>query len=282
MMAAVFCAMFAALDDPAPAIANFAVFTLVGMTAAGLYLIGVLPGITGFPVLAVALFPPLLVIGLYMANPRQATRALAAAVAFSAGLALQDRFNPDFEAFLNANLAQFVGIMIAITVTRVMRSLSAEASLRRLLRRTRAAIGRLARSGASQDPAGFAALLIDRIAQIAPKLSSREEDRDAAASGALRDLRVAMNLMTLQQARDGLHAADRDRVDRLSEGLADHYDRPGGPGATPPDSLLRPLDCAIAGLAGRRSEPDRRALLGLVGLRRNLFPAVSRLTEAAP
>lgn len=279
MMAAVFCAMFAALDDPAPAIANFAVFTLVGMIAAGVYLIGLLPAINGFPVLAIALCPPLFVIGLYMANPRQATKALAAAVAFSAGLALQDRFNPDFDAFLNANLAQFVGILIAITVTRVMRSLSAEASVRRLLQRTRAAIGRLARSGASEDPAGFAAVLIDRIAQIAPKLSSREEDRDAVASGALRDLRVAMNLMTLQQAREGLHAADRDRVDRLSAGLAEHYDRAGGPGATPPESLLRPLDAAILGLAGHRSDADRRALLGLVGLRRNLFPAARGLTE---
>jgi uncharacterized membrane protein YccC len=282
MIAAVYCAMFAALDDPAPAIASFGVYTLVGVIVAAPYVIAILPGISGFPLLAAALFPALFVIGVYMAHPRHALKAVAAAVAFNAGLALQDHFDPDFATFLNANLAQFVGIVIAVVVTRLMRSLSVEASVRRLLRRTHAAIGRLARAGAPEDEAGFAALLVDRIAQLAPKLSSRSEDRDALADGALRDLRVAMNLMTLQQVRPALGPADGDRVDRLSKGLAEHYGRRQGiHGPAAPESLLRGLDGAIGGLAGQRSDPDRRALLGLVGLRRNLFPAAPAFVEAA-
>jgi uncharacterized membrane protein YccC len=278
MMAAVFCALFSTLDDPAPAIASFGVYTLAGLPLAALYLFAILPAIDGFPLLAATLFPPLFVIGLYMADTRHTARAMPVALAFCSGLALQETLAPDFAAFLNANLGQFVGIFVAIAVTQAIRSMSAEASVARLLHKTWAGIGRLARHGAAEDPADFAALLIDRLALLTPRLSHRQEGGDRVTEDALRDLRVAMNLMSVQQARAGLEPAAQARIDRLSAALADHYARLPRLGRRIGPALVRaPLDAAILGLAGDPAAADRRAVLGLVGIRRNLFPAARTL-----
>jgi uncharacterized membrane protein YccC len=281
-MAAVFCALFSALDDPAPAIANFGLYTLAGLPLAALYLFAVLPAIDGFPLLALTLFPPLFVIGLYIADPRRTARAMPVALAFCSGLSLQETLSPDFAAFLNANLGQFVGIFVAIFVTRTIRSMSTEASVARLLRRTWAGIGRLARSGASEDPSDFAALLIDRLALLTPRLSAKDDRGDPVAEDALRDLRVAMNLMSVQQARAVLDPVAQARIDGLVAALAEHYARLTRQGRrTSPQALLAPLDAAIARLAGDSAPADRRAVLGLVGIRRNLFPAARALTAPA-
>lgn len=290
VMAAVFCCFFAAMDDPVPAIRNFGVFTLAAAPLAALYLFAVLPAIDGFVMLAAVLAPVLIVLGLYIPDPKTAGSALAVLIGFCNALAIQETFTPDFATFLNGNVAQFIGVGAAIFVTASLRSMGVDAAARRLLKRTWATLAGLARARSAPEPAAFAAALVDRLGLLTPKLAQVSEHPDLIGVDALRDLRIGMNLVDVQAARAGLSDQARADLEAVLDAVGDHYaalsqGHKGGPHAV----LLSRLDQALSGLirAGQAGAapraPGLAGLAGLVGLRRNFFPdAPAFMPEPAP
>lgn len=271
VMAAVFCCFFAAMDDPVPAIRSFGVFTLVSLPLSALYMFAVLPAIDGYPLLVLTLAPPLLFIGLFIPNPKTMGAALATLMGFCNALALQETFSADFASFLNVNLGQFVGLGAAIFVTAAMRSMSIDAGARRLLSRTWKNLARLARSSRAPEPAAFAAALVDRLGLLTPKLAAVGPRHDLVGVDVLRDLRVGMNLVTVQTARGDLSGPARASLDAVLDGVGDHYAAlSAGRRAPPHADLLKRVDLALSRLGEAPFVPG--GVTGLVGLRRNLFP----------
>ncbi len=273
IMTAVMSSFFATLDDPVPGIKTFGVFWLVSLPLAAVYMFAALPGIDGFPLLVVSLAPPLLFLGLYFPDPKRMIAAQAVVIGFCSALALQPTFSADFADFLNGNLATFVGMFAAIMVMAGMRSMSADVSARRLLGHTWKGLARLARAGSAPEPAAFAAVLVDRLGILTPKLSLTSDDYDQVGLDGLRDLRIGMNLVAVQAARTELAAPPRAVVDDALSGVADHFSAlAAGRGHPPGPDLLRRLDAALRSVAGATSGAAGQGVGGLVGLRRNLFP----------
>jgi hypothetical protein len=153
--------------------------------------------------------------------------------------------------------------------------MTAEVSAQRLLRLTWSAIARLA-GGFSPGSKDFAAILVDRLALLTPRLAMQDATGAGFGEGALRDLRLATHLIALKRAQSALAPPERARIDDLMDGLAAHYGglARGAP-RTSPDALLPALDATLSRLAGQTAPARRRAALGLVGLRRNLFPTAA-------
>ena len=283
-MTAVFCCFFAAMDDPSPAILRFGVFILLGLPLAALYLFAILPRVDGFPMLAAVLAPPLLVVGAIIHDPKWSAPGLAATMGFCNAMALQSTYAADFAGFLNANLGQAVGLMSALAVTTAVRSMDAEAAVRRLLRRSWASLARLARARRILTREDFAGQLIDRLGLITPRLATASEGRaEAIAARALRDLRVGMNLAALQDLRPALDGAPRTAVETLLGAVGDHYGARavGRPSPDRPGLLVR-IDSALNSVAGGRSVATARGLSALVGLRRGLFPRAPAYEPEVP
>ena len=273
VMAAVFCCFFAAMDDPVPAIKSFGLFTLASLPLSALYLFAILPAIDGFPMLALVMAPPLLFIGLYIPDPRRMGAALALLIGFCNALTLQETFSADFANFLNGNLAQFVGLLFAIIVTAGLRSMGVDASARRLLVRTWRGLSRLARARQAPEPAAFAAILVDRLGMLTPKLAEAGAHQDFVGVDALRDLRVGMNLVSVQTARSDLPPEGRRELDAALDGVGEHFAAlAAGGGRSPSADLLVRIDAALRGLSIAPAASAVQGLSGLVGLRRNLFP----------
>lgn len=278
-MAAVFCCFFAAMDDPVPAIVNFGVFSLFALPLAALYAFAILPAIDGFPMLVVVMAPLLLFLGAFIPNPKYAGSALAVIIGFCNALTLQETFTADPASFLNGNLGQFVGLFCAVFVTAALRSMSAEASVRRLLAQTWTGLARLARARSAPEPAAFAARLVDRLSLLTPKLATSQDGQDdRIAIEALRDLRIGMNLVAIQDLRASLSGAPRSQIDALLDAVADYFAERSARGpAGEQAQILTQIDAALRLLAGTQAsprDPDRtRGVTNLVGLRRNLFPA---------
>lgn len=275
-LAAVFSAMFATQDDPAPAIFDFGVASMLTMVVGAAFNFAIFPAIDGFPLLVASLLVPMFLFGLMLGDARTAGRGMSLTVTFGSALSIQAAPSADFAAFLNGNLAVLVAVGVAMFAIGALRSMSAETSARRLLRQTWTAIAALAERGAAPDAAGFAARLVDRLALLAPRLAQGEAG-DRLGDRALSDLRVAMNMMAIQQSRSGLAAGERAEVDAALDAVGDHYGRLARGGERPlaPAPLLGRLDAALTGLGQAHDEAGRRAALGLVGLRRNLFPAAA-------
>jgi uncharacterized membrane protein YccC len=283
VMAAVFCCFFAALDDPVPAIKNFGLFSLVSLPLAALYMFAILPAIDGFPMLLLAMAPPLLFLGLYIPNPATMGAALAVLMGFCNALALQETFSADFASFLNSNLGQFVGLLFAIMVTAGLRSMGADASARRLLVRTWKGLARLARARQAPERATFAAVLVDRLGMLTPKLAQTGQRHDFVGVDALRDLRVGMNLVAVQTARPDLPPEGKSQLDAALDGVGEHFAAlAAGKAREPGDDLLARIDAALRDLSVAPALSAVQGVSGLVGLRRNLFPkAPAFVPEAA-
>ncbi|MDB5468141.1 MAG: Fusaric acid resistance protein conserved region, partial [Phenylobacterium sp.] len=249
------------------------VFSLASLPLAALYMFAVLPAIDGFPMLVASMAPPLLFLGLYIPDPKRMGAALAVLMGFCNALALQETFSADFASFLNANLGQFVGLYAAIVVTAGMRSMGVDTAARRLLGRTWKGLARLARARSAPEPAAFAAILVDRLAILTPKLAMSGGRDDLVGVDALRDLRIGMNLVAVQAARPDLPDPHRVAVEDALSGIGDHFSAlAAGRAGAPGQDLLKRLDVALRSVAGAGSGSASQGVIGLVGLRRNLFP----------
>ncbi|ACA19193.1 Fusaric acid resistance protein conserved region [Methylobacterium sp. 4-46] len=274
MMGFVLCCLFAAQDDPTPSILGFAQWSAVGAVAAGLLLFGVLPRVHDFVMLTLAVGPPLLLCGLLMAHPRTAAAGIALGVNGNALLAIQDRYDAEFAAFVNSSVALIAGIWIAALVTGLTRSIGAEQGGWRLLRASRRDLARAAARRGRGDRVAFAALMLDRLGLLVPRIAAAAPDSALRRVDTLAELRVGMVLVFLRRARHGLPADHVAALDRVLDGVARHYR--GGPDTADP-MLLVEIDAALQRIGADPGPEGRRdALLGLAGLRRALFP------DAAP
>jgi uncharacterized membrane protein YccC len=278
--AAIVCCLFASMDDPAPAIRLFGISLMIAVPLAGIYLFLLLPMIDSFPMLVMVLAPTMLTIGVIMLDPRRALPALVVVLNFANVLAIQEHFSANFAGFLNVNLAQFVGLFMAIFVTRSMRSMSAGTSARRLLRQTWQNLARLAHGRDAQEPAAFASRMVDRLGLLTPRLAATG-DEDLAGIDALRELRTGMDLVALKELQPGLPAASADAVARLLDAVGTHYAALSAGRPADDSTLLSLIDQALGRLAGTPGSTVR-GLSALVGLRRNLFPAAPRYPAGFP
>ncbi|MGY2051070.1 FUSC family protein [Methylobacterium sp. JK268] len=270
MMGVVLCCLFAAQDDPTPAILGFAQWSAVAAVAVGILLFGVLPQVHDFGMLTLALAPPLLAAGLMMAIPRTAGAGIALGVNGNALLAIQNRYDADFAAFVNSSLALLGGIWLAALVTGLIRATGAEQGAWRILRLSRRDLARAAARRGRGDRVAFAGLMLDRLGLLVPRIAASAPDSALRRVDTLAELRVGMVLVFLRRARHGLPAEHVAALDRVLDGVARHYSR-DRPDADP--LILEAIDAALRRIGARPGPEGRRdALLGLAGLRRALFP----------
>jgi uncharacterized membrane protein YccC len=272
-MAAVFASFFAAQDDPAPAILGFLVWSLAALPLAALYLFAILPALDGFPMLALALAPPLILIGCLQAAPSWTPRAIALLIGFVGALGLQARFSADFPAFLNGNLAQIAGVGAALAATRLLRSVGAGWAARRILKRGWRDVAALARSRSAVNADAWIATMLDRVGLVTARAALAGPEDAIDAYDALADMRVGLNVIDLH-AVGAAGGADAATVDQALKGVAAVFERRvSGVDEGRDQTLLGAIDQAIAKLAATKAPAGhQRGFAALVGLRRNLFP----------
>ena len=280
MMAAVGCCFFAAQDDPAPFIVSFANSAIIGALGAGAYLFAILPLATTFEMLALALAPGLLVCGVFMAQPKTAPLAMGAAINGSTMIALQSNFSADFAAFTNSAVAVIVGMWSAAVVTRLVRSVGAGWSARRLQAVNHRSLAWAAERRGAQNGLELAALMLDRVGLIAPRLAALPIDDAEWTSDLLAEVRVGINLFELRCDRRQLSNPAREAVERLLAALSRHF---RSTAYKPAGDLLDTVDEALDAVsADARQAAGRAALMGLVGIRRGLFPEALPYRPAIP
>lgn len=270
MMAAVGCCLFAAQDDPAPYIVSFANSAILGAIGAGAYLFAVLPLATTFEMLALAIAPGLLLCGLFMTQPRTALMGMGAALNGATMIAIQNGYTGDFTPFANPAIAVITGMWTAAVVTRLVRSVGGARSARRLRRINRRSLVREASERGSRDGLALAALMLDRVGLIAPRLAALPPDDAEWTAHLLAEVRIGINLVELRRARGSLSSNARSKIDHILDALARHFRTDANEA---PKDLLAMVDAGLdAAAADEKRADNRSALLGLAGLRRALFP----------
>lgn len=276
MMAAVAAAFFAAQDDPSPSILAFLIWAVVSILVTGVYLFGVFPAIHDFWPLVVVIAPTFLLIGLMASRPSLFLPGMILITNMASLMSIQNHSaGADFTSYVNSSVATVLGLLFALLVTRLFRSVGAEWSAQRMIRQGWRTIAAAAEGRGRQDQARFMVRMLDLLGLLAPRLASLPEGSDAVGVDMLDEVRIGLNILNLRRARDDLPAVNRDTLDRLLEGVAGHYrarESAGRP-LPAPQSLMAALETSLSRL--RTLPPGHardEALLGLIGLRIGLFP----------
>ena len=275
--ASIVCCLFAAMDDPAPAIKTFGLSLLIAIPLEALYICCIFPAINSFMMLVLTLAPTMLTIGVVMLDPRKALPALIIMLNFCNSMAIVERNNTDFASFINLNLSMFFGIIVAVMVTRTLRSMSTDASAKRLLQHIWKSLAQLALG--KIEAAAYVSRMVDRLGLLAPRLSA-SKDENLSGLDALRELRVGMDLVVLQNLRKQLPKSANTAIEQLLQAVAKHYGSHSNVKVIPDLQLLSSLDHALSILALSQVSGSAKLLTALVGLRRNLFPLAPFIPSA--
>jgi uncharacterized membrane protein YccC len=273
MLAGVFLALFSASDDPVVPLKSFLVGTAIATVLGAIYGYAILPRIDGFAMLAAAFAPPLLLLGAMMASPRYAGIALPTLLGLGSPALLADRYTNAFGPFINGAIAQLVGVWFAILMARLLASAGVEGAIRRTVRAGWQDIANRSNLMGPPDVRGWTNRMLDRIALLAPRLARRGDDDGAPLYDALRDLRTGIAIGELRTVRLRLTPAEQPPLTDVLRDVGTHFRTldPAAPVPAPP-ALLAHIDGALGALASAAPADRRDATLGLVTLRRNLFP----------
>lgn len=270
MITAIACSFFAAQDEPARFIRSFGVWSLVAIVVVAIYLFALVPAISHIEVLVVALAPTFLLYGFLIARPATAGTGMALAANTATLLALQSTYSAEFASYANSAVAFFVGVVVAELVTRIARGVGAEWIANRLVLSSWKTIAVAAERRGKRDRAEFAGLMLHRLGLLVQRIAflSESDRRDADS---LVQLRIGINIIDLRRARYGLAASTISVIDDMLDQLASACRSHAGGGM--PSELLTSVDRALAQAVKDPNDSAREdALIGLVGIRRGLFP----------
>jgi uncharacterized membrane protein YccC len=270
IFAAVLGSLLAGSDEPLPAFRGFYGVFLAVIAAQGIYTFGVLPRITTFEMLVVALAPAFLLFGWLAARPATARVGSMLAIYTAVQLALNSSYSADFVAFANSSVALMLGIGLTAVISGIVRLFGAGWIADRLLHSNWKALAEVAEGKSRQDRVAMAGLMQHRLALLAARITVvPAEARGEAAN--LRQLRAALSIIDVQQASLGLSRRTAAAIDAFLAHLASVC-RTHAVGRLP-DKLAGRLDGTIAStLQEPASEQRNEALVGLAGIRSGLFP----------
>lgn len=269
-LVAIACAFFAAQDDPVPNIVAFLAAAVIAIIIDAIYLFAVLPLAHDFEMLVLAFAPVFLILGVLAGMPRTARAGGPIAFIAATQLALSSSYNADFPSYVNGSAAAIVGVGATAIIISIFRSVSAEWTAWRLLRRNRVDVANIAANRRSTTLDVFAALMLDRLSLVVPRLALGTNGTDDAATAALADIRVGVNIIGL--LRDEAHLPDQLRraIRMMLDAIATHYRQRNLHQADA--VLLKTIDGAISIAVQDPATKTREMLLRLGGIRRGLFP----------
>ncbi|MGI4982048.1 MAG: FUSC family protein, partial [Janthinobacterium lividum] len=277
-LAAVACSFFAALDQPAPQVFSFFIWTLVSSILAGIYLFLVLPNAHDFPMLVLMFAVPFICVGTLIPQPRFTLATMLTSVNTATFLSIQSAYDANFTSFLNSNMAGCAGLLFAFLCTRITRPFGAEMAAGRLTRAGWSDIVIAASPHAVAAQNNMASRMLDRLMQLLPRLGASDDQRHPSIDS-FRDLRIGLNALDLQHVRRTLREERRVPIDHVLAGVRTYFQRciDARERLPAPSELADRIDAALA------SDPDSRgALHALVGLRLSLFPIATAPATAGP
>lgn len=269
--AAIICALYSHLDSPGLNAWKAFCGTICAVLAAAIWGFAIIPQITDFALLCVAIAPPLLLLGWMMASPHRAPYGIGAVLAFPALVGLTTSPDPDFGYFINQAVAQTLGSLLACTMLVLVRKVSSGDVARRLARASWRELANKTLPSARPDTALWISRMLDRIV-----LLGMDELAEGVKDDRLRDVRIGLALDDLQRASAGLGRTEARHADLLRTRLRAEFikARQTGQFSSGP-KLVRTLDRAIANacLLPDAHKSRRSLILALVSLRHVLSPS---------
>lgn len=269
---AVASSIFASQDDPAPAIQKMLLIFVVIIFVVFIYVFGILPSVSSVETLYLVLLPAGLAIGVLSSRPATAAVGMVSGAFGTTQLALQNGYSYNFITYAETSLSLLLGLACTLIITRVLRSIGAAWGADRLMRANWREVAKAAEANTTHDRAAMTGVMMDRLGLMVPRLAAVEAGADTAASDALRDLRVGLNVIGLRREQWRLPPTARASCQDIFHLIALYYRV--NPRQPAPDTLCQAMDESL-NILMQDAKAYRIALTMLTGLRLALYPNVA-------
>lgn len=276
-LTSVFGCLFAALDNPVTMHKTHFWYLAGAVCVAGMYQFAILPVIDGMTMLALVLAPFFLTGGMFRATTSWGFAGLALCMNTCLFLGLDSTATPDITTFVNTGLAAAVGALFAAFSGMLLRMISMEARVLRVLRAVWADLATVAHAREKAAISPLIRRMVDRFGLLTPRMALLPTTSPLHTADVLGDMRVGLNVAGIQCALPAMSMSDRKTAGELMKALGAHFTRKlSNEHARPGKKLLRDMDEAISTMGNPlRCSISATALLhALIGIRRSLFPHV--------
>lgn len=199
--AGIMCAIMGARDNPAAASAQFLKMSVVGALIAGLYLFALLPTLSTFPALVIALAPFYLTCGLLLTAPAAIPYTMPLIFVAGGLIGLTNAMDYDFANFANGAIGYILGIGIGAAALGLLRPLGTDWAVRRLTRGFFRDLAQAAGGAAVEERSVFESRMFDRINALFMRLDPMVEAQRAHLQASLAGLRIGLNILLLRTLR---------------------------------------------------------------------------------
>lgn len=275
LMGAIMMSFFAAMDNAKPVITTFIITSTLTAVIAFVIQFAITPMISSLAAMMAVLAIVCIPVGLLAAKPQTFLIGMSIGTSLPNMLGLPARPSFDAASFINSNISMIAGMLLALFVTVLVKTVGTEWSARRLLRAGWNDVRDIARADAASDFTRLLHKMLDRLALLSPRINALPKSSHIHGEDILRDLRAGFNLIELQRAMASINEEQRVLVGRVLAEIAAHYDGKISSAApiSPGDSLLRALDQCLDLLIGAQSGAAADASRACAALRYTLFPA---------
>lgn len=222
--AAIICAIMGGRDNPAAASAVFLWMSFVGIAIAAFYLFAVLPPLSGFIALAVALAPFYLIAGIFLAVPQAVRFALPLILTAGGLMPIVNTMTYDFTAFFNSALGYVTGIGMGVASLGLLWPLRTDWAVQRLIRGMFLDLAAISRNEHA-DRAAFESRMFDRNNALFARLDPMKTGMRATIQGGLGSLRLGLNVMVLHSLHHQLPLPAARVVATACRDIADYFTR---------------------------------------------------------
>lgn len=273
-IAAVGSSLFAFLDDPRPLLRLMLSATVLAVPVAALYVFAVLPALDGCVALALALAPFFFLSALFLATPKWSVPALGFVLISVTLMSVKPVQAGDFWSFTATAVGAVLGTSIALVVISLVRVISVETSVRRLMRAAWRDLAAIADDTRRLSRAAWGSRMMDRIGLLQSRMAGTSGVMRARAGRALDDLRMGVNMLDLRDAGLATQPEVRTAIESALMQIGAHFrQRLARPDIAPAPAILQSIDRAIAGLIESDAGSHRvHGLTAATGLRLGLFP----------
>jgi uncharacterized membrane protein YccC len=221
--AGIMCAIMGARDNPAAASAVFLKMSMIGTAVAGFYLFAVLPPLSTFTALVIALAPFYLACGLLLTSPAAVPFAMPLIFVGGGLIGLSNAMTYDFVAFINGAIGYVVGIGFGAAALGLLRPLGTDWAVQRLTRGIFRDLAHIAGSVTTELRSAFESRMFDRINALFMRLDPMVADQRAVLQGCLAGLRIGLNILVLRTLQPALPSEAASSVRDALAALADHF-----------------------------------------------------------
>ena len=271
MMAAVGASLMSFLDNPVPALKGFIRYTAMAVGVVLIYSLVILPGIDGFPLLAMVFAPYFILLGVLITSPQTYGFALAMLVNVVMILNVGTAYSSNVAGVIGGGIASLAGFGVAAIVTAFIRVVPVDRHIRRLVRANWRDIAAIGKGKLKLGRMVMIRRLLDRQGLILPRLAMAPEHHETFLR-VMPEVSIASVLYDLRRLRMVAEPALATKLDRLLANIAQHFEARLDDFSRAPDAvILSDVDHILRDVVGMPKGAAREKLLiPLVALRRTL------------